>query len=424
MKKLTLLIACLLVLSVMSFGVTIKIIIHTNPATVDALNAINEKFTAKYPDIKVDMTDVPVAQYPQLKQSRIAAGDVDIIENQTGFDLTPQSFMKGVNVPDWLTYIQNGDFLEISDQPFVKNWNPAAIKEACTYNGKVYQINMGTVAFNGIFYSKDIFDKYGLKVPVTWTEFITICKTLKSKGIAPMTSGAKDQWPINMMSSAFVAAQEADAGAFVKDLWTGKRKFNDAQSLKIFNKMAEWGTYFEQGVTSVGYSDVIGRFVAGKAAMMPDGSWQGANIEAADASFKYGYFAIPGDTKGKIPPQLAGKYDIGFVVYAKSSNKDAALKWMDFISQKENYTELINAIAFIPTMPGVTMKSEFVNSLAPINQQFRTAWERYFVTPKGLGKYGGFNPMQLKVFGGDVATPKELANLAQKDWDDALKSAQ
>ena len=127
--------------------------------------------------------------------------------------------------------------------------------------------------------------------------------------------------------------------------------------------------------------------------------------------------------KGKIPPQLAGKYDIGFVVYGKSPNKDAALKWMDFISQKENYSELINAIGFIPTMKGIQMKSAFVNSLAPINQQFKTAFERYFVTPKGLGKYGGLTPIQLKIFGGDVGSAKELADLSQKDWEDALKSA-
>ena len=112
-----------------------------------------------------------------------------------------------------------------------------------------------------------------------------------------MTSGAKDQWPINMFASAFVAAFEDDASAFVKDVWTGKRKFNDSKSLVMFDRMAEWGTYFESGVTAVGYSDVIGRFVNGKAAMMPDGSWQGANIEAADPNFKYGYFAVPGDKK-------------------------------------------------------------------------------------------------------------------------------
>ena len=152
MRKMLLLTSCLCLATVMAFGqkaATLRIIIHTNPATVTALQSINDKFMAKYPNIKVQMEDVPITQYPQLKQSRIAAGDVDIVENQTGFDLNIQPFMKGVNIPDWLTYVQNGDYLEITGQPFVKNWDPVAIKDACLTTGKftslIWEKSLSTV---------------------------------------------------------------------------------------------------------------------------------------------------------------------------------------------------------------------------------------------------------------------------------------
>ncbi len=38
----------------------------------------------------------------------------------------------------------------------------------------------------GIFYRKDLFEKAGVEVPTTWTEFMEVCKTLKENGIQPL----------------------------------------------------------------------------------------------------------------------------------------------------------------------------------------------------------------------------------------------
>lgn len=38
----------------------------------------------------------------------------------------------------------------------------------------------------GIFYRKDLFEKAGVEVPTTWTEFMDVCKTLKENGIQPL----------------------------------------------------------------------------------------------------------------------------------------------------------------------------------------------------------------------------------------------
>ncbi|NJD01543.1 MAG: extracellular solute-binding protein [Ruminiclostridium sp.] len=399
--------------------VVLKMIEHSNQATNDAIKALNEKFSKKYPNITVESTVVEGGQYVQLMQTRLAAGDVDILEVST-FAIAIPDWAKGQDKNFNAQFIENGDILDITNEPFIKNWDPVAIKNACTYNGKVYGLNIGKVAYNGIFYNKTIFEQNGLKVPETWGEFINVCKSLQSKSIVPMTAGGKDVWPIAMMWSGFVNAFEPDPNAFAKGLWTGERKFNDPKTLIMFDRMAEFASYFEEGVTSVDYASVIGRFVAGKAAMMPDGTWDASQITTADPNFKFGYFAIPGDAKGAQPPQLAGKYDISYGGYAKSPNKTAILQWLDFFSQKENYSDFINAIGFIPTMTGIDIKNDFIKSLDPINQNFQTNFELIIKNPKGVGKYAGFQIDQLKVLGGSIATPKELADLAQKDWDAAL----
>lgn len=401
--------------------VTLKMLEHANQATNDAVKALNDKFTQKYPNIKVESTIVEQQQYPQLLQTRLAANDLDILQF-TCFNISNPDFTKGLDKTASLQYIENGDILDITGQSFVQNWDPAAIKDANSYNGKVYSLNIGKVAYNGMFYNKTIFEENGLKVPETWDELVALCETLQSKGIAPITSGGKDVWPINMLWNGFINANEADTTAFEKGLWTGERKYNDPQTLKIFDKMAKYATFYEKGVNSVDYASVIGRFVAGKAAMLQDGTWQAAQITAADPDFKFGYFCIPGDTKGSTPPQLAGKYDIGYAGAAKSANKDAILKWLGFFSEKENYTTFVDAIGFIPTMQNITLKNAFMNELASLNQNFQINYEIIHRAPKGVGQYAGFQINQLKVLGGKIETTKELADLAQKDQEAALNA--
>ncbi|NLM27820.1 MAG: extracellular solute-binding protein [Clostridiaceae bacterium] len=41
-----------------------------------------------------------------------------------------------------------------------------------------------------------MFNKYNLKHPETWEEFVDICETLKKNGIQPMACGGAAQWPV------------------------------------------------------------------------------------------------------------------------------------------------------------------------------------------------------------------------------------
>ena len=400
-------------------AVTLKMIEHSNQGTNDAVKGLNTAFMSKYPNIKVESTIIGTEQYAQMMQTRIAAADVDIFE-LTCFNIVNPEWAKGLDTNATVQYIENGDVLDLTGQPFVQNWDPSAIADANTYKGKVYSLNIGKVAMNGVYYNKTMFEQNGIQVPSTWSEFTALCKKLQAAGISPMTGGGKDGWPIGMMWNGFVNTFEPDPAGFNKALWSGERKFNDEKTLALFDKMAEFASYYEKGVTAVDYASVIGRFVAGKAAMMPDGTWQGAQITTADPNFKFGYFCIPGDTAGAKPVQLAGKYDIGYAGYAKTKNADAVLQWLDFLSQKDVYTEFVNANGFIPTMQGITMNNAFINSLAPINESFQRNYENLGRSPKGIGKYGGFAISELQMLGGSVATTKELADLAQKDWDTAI----
>lgn len=406
--------------------IVLKMITWVQQSNEDAIKELNDAFTGKYPNISIVVDTVGANDYSTLQNTRIAAGDVDIVTTNGPFDLYPPDYTKGCELPAWATHVENGSYLDITNEPFIANWDPNMIKNAVTFKGKVYGLDVGTVGFNGLFYNKKLFEENGFKEPGTWAEFVEICKTLKAKGISPITLGMKDGWPLDAIAvSGIVGANEADMNEFVKGLWTGTRKFTDEKTMKIWNRMAEFVSFLEPNVQAVTYGDAPGRLVAGKAAMLYDGTWNAGAIAGLDPNFTFGYFPVPGDIDAK-PNQLQGKYDLQFNIAARTAYKDACLKWMDFLSQKENYTPFVNKLGFFPTMPGVVTSNEFVNSLAEKNKNFGLAFERYMIAPKGVGKYAvgqGFVLSQLKAVGGTVEDVATLAELAQKDWDEALAAA-
>ena len=97
---------------------------------------------------------------PPLDQTRLTANDVDVVD-MFGFANGAQSYMKNVEAPNWQQFIDAGLLMDLSDQPFIKNYDAATLKDAGTYNGKVYEINLGRVTYSGLYYNKDLFALFG-----------------------------------------------------------------------------------------------------------------------------------------------------------------------------------------------------------------------------------------------------------------------
>ncbi len=398
---------------------TIKMITWSNSGTVDALNELNKKFEEET-GIAVELTEVPSTDYESLLNTRLAANDVDI------FCYTTDSRAFAQPVVDWapsepLTWesiITGGNALDLSGYDWINNWSTGA--EACKYGDGIYGIATGMTLMNGIFYNKALFEENGWTEPTTWDEFVTLCDNIKATGLAPLTVGGGDTWPVQMSANAIVdSVEEGGDEALAKGLWEGTRTYTDETSLKVYNREVQFLSYMEEGFMGVAYSDVPARFVAGKAAMLYDGSWNAAEIEKVDPNFEYGYFALPGDTKNN----FTGKYDLTFGINAKSDKTEAAAKWLEFFSNPENYTIYVNTNGFVPTMAGIQTDNKFLQILGDrVNDAERT-YECYNRVPTNVGTYGSYDPTNLKITGGEFDDVTKLAEAAQKDWDDAMSSA-
>ena len=397
----------------------IKMITWSNAGTVDALKELNAKFQSET-GIEVELTEVPSTDYESLLNTRLAANDVDIFCYTTDSRAFAQPVVDWAPMDQltWESIITGGNALDLSGYDWIKNWNTGA--EVCRYNDGIYGIATGMTLMNGIFYNKKMFDDNGWTEPTTWDEFINLCEKIKATGVAPLTVGGGDTWPCQMSADAIVhTVEQGNENDLSEALWTGKRTYTDETSMKVFERQMEFLSYMEDGFMGIAYSDVPARLVAGKAAMLYDGSWNAAQIESVDPNFEYGYFALPGDDVHN----FAGKYDLTFGINAKSANTEAAAKWLEFFSQPENYTIYINSNGFVPTMSGIESTNRFLQILGSRVDDVDRTYECYNRIPTNVGVYGSYDPTHFAIAGGEFDNIEDRAEAAQKDWDEAVKAA-
>jgi raffinose/stachyose/melibiose transport system substrate-binding protein len=398
---------------------TLKVLVHQNPPMVEFMNTFNEKFQAKYPNLTVDMSVVNANDLSTVTQTRLTANDVDVVD-MFGFANAAQPYMKNVTPPNWQSLIDAGLMMDLTDQPFVKNYDASAIKDAGTYKDKVYEINLGRVSYSGIYYNKDLFTANNVKVPTTWDELVAACEAFKAAKIPCMTAGGKDGWPIFVGAYGLIGAEYPDQAALVEGLWNGTIKWNDAKALEMWNKMKVYAQdMMESGASGIAGDAAPGRFASGAVAMFPGGTWYGPAIEAAQPGFKWGYIPFPGSNNPEDNKHLFGKYDQGWSVAANTPNKDAALKYLTEFSDPANYQAFANAVGFIPTQPGATLNTPIGKEVAPYLANFLVGYEQYWTAPKGAGQYANPYASYFKPFG-TYDDPKELADKVQADLQSGL----
>lgn len=399
--------------------VTLKVLIHQNPPMVEFMEAFNKAFTEKHPNITVDLAVVNANDLSTVTQTRLTANDVDVVD-MFGFANAAQPYMKNVDPPNWQTLIEAGYLLDITDQPFVKYFDEPTIKDAGSYNGKVYQVNLGRVSYSGIYYNKDLFTANNVKVPTTWDELVTACETFAAADIPCMTAGGKDGWPIFVGAYGLTGSLYPDQLALVEGLWTGTIKWNDAKAIEMWEKMKVYAqNMMESGASGIAGDAAPGRFASGAVAMFPGGTWYASAIESAEPAFQWGYIPFPGSDNADDNKYLFGKYDQGWVIAAKSPNTEAALLYVSEFSEPTNYQAFVNAVGFIPTQPTAKLDTQIGQEVAAYLANFRVGLEQYWVAPKGAGQYANPWASYFKPFG-TYDDPVELADKVQADLQSGL----
>jgi raffinose/stachyose/melibiose transport system substrate-binding protein len=407
--------------STSSIAGPLKIITWENPPAVQAITAIDKEFMAKYPNVKISLQTAANVNgpYATLLQQTVDSGTADIVTTVLPFQALPLKPTRQ-NMTPFQYWSTSGVFAPLNGQSFLSDYTSSAIS-AETYQSKIYGLVSGTYQ-EGVFYNKAIFAKYKLSVPTTYSQFLTVLQTLKSKGVTPMFVGLGNVGPVYLQFMYYELMidlwyPKAPGGNLANALETGSAKWTDPAFIQVMNEEKTLAQYLEPNFTGVPWENMPGDFAKGDAAMLLDGSWDLPSIQQANPSAQVGFFPLPGsNTAANNQPDVGD--NLTFEVLRSSHNQSAAMAWLQFFSQPSIYAQYVNTTGISPSQNGGTFNGYSAKAMGSwfakgVNQNVF-----YPVLSSNNAYYdqqANWPDLQLDVIQGSK-TAAQAAQLYQSDW--------
>ncbi|RKN34403.1 ABC transporter substrate-binding protein [Micromonospora musae] len=192
-----------------------------------------------------------------------------------------------------------------------------------------------------VYFNKDLFDKYGIKVPTTYDEMTAAMDTFVGKGVTPLAE-AGAEYPAGQLFYQLALAK-ADR-KFVDDYQLYKNPVDfKADPLKYgAETFAEWVNkgYVAKDSASLKAEDMGTAFISGKAPMIVSGSWWYGRFKD-EIKFNWDSFLFPGN---KFHAGSSGNL---WVVPTNSKAKSLAYDFVD-ITLRPEIQELIGNNGGVP----------------------------------------------------------------------------
>ncbi len=400
---------------------TLRVLIHQNPPGVEFFESFNDDFEAANPGVNVEMAVVKADDIPTVNQTRLNANDIDVTTiSVTGFDKAVQPYMSDVDTPFWQQLIEAELLMDLSDQPYVQNYDEAAIADG-SFDGGVYSLGLGRTIYSGVFVNLDLLADVGIDVPTTWDELVSACDAVTDAGFKCMIAGGQDGWPVFVGTYGLLGALYPDQAGMVEGLWTGDLKWNDERGLELFDRYATYADMLDAESAGLTGDSAGPRFAAGDVAFGPMGAWMAGPIDDA-ASFEWTYIPFPGADDAADNQTFFGKYDMSLAVAAETPVPDIAHAYLAAFSDPATYNDFANATNYLPTQPTAELSNTLGAATAPILQQgnFAIGQEQLYVNPKGAGQWAIGREAALWLYNGDFGDPVEAANQVQADLESGL----
>lgn len=281
------------------------------PDHLEDLDTIIAAFEAENPNISVEVSTAPFADYFTLLQADVVSGDAPDV-----FELNYESFV---------TYAANGTLMNISeylsgDAPYY----PRAL-EAFQYEGEQLALpeTFSTVL---LFYNADLFDQAGLDYPTaewTWEDAIAASETITALG--------DDFWgifsPVQFWEFYKKAAQNGECHFFNEDMT--ESTINSSACVETLETMIG---FMNSGImpTQAQLSGVSDSelFLSGNLGMLVTGIWMFGAFEEAD-------FAWDVEIEPAINQHAHHFFANGVAVSSDTDHPQEAALWSEFLTASE-----------------------------------------------------------------------------------------
>jgi ABC-type glycerol-3-phosphate transport system substrate-binding protein len=308
-------------------------------------NAVVKAFEAKYPQITVNMVNIPYPTYFQkIRDATIARTGPDVITMYGGAQA--YSYRNG------LLPLQNGM------QPSIAA-NLKFVKDNKSKDGNLYILPTGTYGY-ALMVNKNLFARAHIDPTTalaTWPSFLTTCRQLMAKGIQPIASGWKDGYMFETLMY-MMSSQMMDTSALAQ--WVaGKVPVNAPMFVSATNDILAMNKAgcFGNVAASLGrnmYDDSFNQYYAGQTAMMVTG-----DISTARTSFQH----VPNSTIMRLPQVPGSKYtnlidagaETGWGVTKWTKVPQAADAFVNFIAGPQAQQIIFNDVGVPPNLASLSV---------------------------------------------------------------------
>lgn len=279
---------------------------------------------------------------------------------------------------DFASFIKAGHILDLT--PYMEensaDWKNMFFPKALAVNefseGNSYGIQIGIygvpidITTIQMLYNKKLFKELGLnpkKAPATLQELLDIGKKLKEANMQGMVSGWGELWMIDCFANnyAFNIMGKDKVLATIR----GEVPYTDPDWIKVFSVFKQLQ---ESGVLARGVITMINKtaeqlFANEKAVFAFNGSWcvnvyKGMNPDLDYASM------LPPAASENYPLMIWGGAGSSFIVNARSKNKEEAVKFLKWLTERDQQIYLSEATNNLPA------NKNSVNKIPEILAQF------------------------------------------------------
>ncbi|GKX31585.1 hypothetical protein SH1V18_40650 [Vallitalea longa] len=277
-----------------------------------------EPFEKDNPNIKIEYQFVDNKQFDNVLNAQLAAKE------------GPDIIIAGAQTKNLAAA---GYLLDLTNEEIASKYMETGLS-AFSFDGKYYGIPKISW-FEGVFYNKKIFAENNIEIPKTYDEWLDIHEKLKEAGIKPQIMGAKSWEPMmkqsmGLLLNEFYSKNENFDAEFDSGEKTVDGNWNDV--------LEKWGLLVERGYVTkemlgLDYDQALEEFSLEKAAMWDSGPWSDVALKEKNPDLDYGMFPFPGYEEGT--GWLVGGPGGAFCINKDTKHKEAALKFLDYISKPE-----------------------------------------------------------------------------------------
>lgn len=341
------------------------------------LEALSKAFETANPGVHVTV-DVGPSGVDAVKQvnAKLAAGTMEDV-----FVYNSGSLFQSLDPTKNLVDLAN----ETWQSKVISSYLPAV-----SIGKRMYGAPFGSAMGGGILYNKSIYKKLGLKIPLTWFDFMMNNAKIKKAGIIPVISTYKDSWTAQILVLADEFNVQSVAPNFPAMFTADKASIsNTPAAMAGFRHLEQIHNagYQNQDFATTTLATGLKYLATGRGAHLPMLSFVASELNKSYPKLAdvIGIFAVPGNSS--TINGLTVWMPAGLFIPTTTSHLAAAKKFVAFSTTTVGIMAMTSAVA--PTGPylirGAQLSahtSQITSEMPPyLNAEGRTAPALEFVSP-------------------------------------------